>query len=102
VRLTTNGQVMLNDEPAAVELRDCVHPSRCAVRACHVVATIIVRSVNASGQLLKQYTLCPMHADQVSEARACPGSSHPAHHRALNKCSPLVSHPCAHIALAIL
>jgi hypothetical protein len=54
-----------DDEPAAIELRRCLYPALCTVRACRAKATIIARSVDAGGRPMKQYELCDVHAEQV-------------------------------------
>jgi hypothetical protein len=59
------GPVMPDDEPAAIELRHCLYQVRCNVRACQAKATMIARSVDVGGRLMKQYELCDVHAKQV-------------------------------------
>jgi hypothetical protein len=62
-----------DDEPAAIELRRCLYRVRCNVRACHVNATMIARSVDAGGRPMRQYELCDVHGEQVARRERAKG-----------------------------
>jgi hypothetical protein len=55
------------DETKAIELWPCGYAARCNVKNCTAKATTLARSVDAGGRPIKQYELCSVHAEQVTE-----------------------------------
>jgi hypothetical protein len=52
---------------AEIELLNCLYEAGCRGRGCHSKATIIARSFDAGGRPVRQYELCPSHAERVVE-----------------------------------
>jgi hypothetical protein len=59
-----------------------LYPTRCAVHTCRRGATVIAHSVDADGQRVHVYQLCPRHANQVvrRESIQWSGSAYAARH----------------------
>jgi hypothetical protein len=63
----------LPDEVKVIELWPCRYDAPCKVRNCRARATTIARSVDAGGRPRRQYELCAVHTEQVSERERAKG-----------------------------
>ena len=55
------------DDTKTIELWPCGYDARCNVKNCKAKATTLARSVDAGGRPLRQYELCTIHAERISE-----------------------------------
>jgi hypothetical protein len=49
------------------ELWPCGYDARCNVRNCRAKATVLARSLDSGNRPIKQYELCSVHAEQVTQ-----------------------------------
>jgi hypothetical protein len=61
------------DETKAIELWPCGYNARCSVKNCRATATTIARSVDIHGRPIRQYDLCQVHCEQVTERERAKG-----------------------------
>jgi len=55
------------DDPKTIELWPCRYDARGRAKNCGTKATTIARSIDAGGRPIRQYELCQVHAEQISE-----------------------------------